>query len=330
MLNEYCMAYVLGEPREYRNMAVIPVNAKKGGKKSDLDYLVFSEGLQSGKVHIQETGTVNQLLISNNSDKDLFIMKGEYVVGGKQNRMITVNGMIAQNTGRLYIPVHCVQHGRWDNPKGFELADFAVSAGIRGSVRKEFAGSAGQGETWQGVSFLIGHTGARTSSQDFHETYRATQEDVKKYVDSFPKEKNQIGAIAVINTRNGKQFFVDMFDQQKTLGRHYERLLASYALEAVAQGGSAFGPEFTKSEVSEFLEDVLKAKTEESASISLGTDHEIRTNRISGSGLVVEDTLVYLGAKNELQRVERTPPHNDPFRRGPPFDPRITIRRGFL
>jgi len=322
-LYKACVNYSVGNPQAYQNLEIFPINAKKGGKQSDLDYIVLGEGLQQGKVHIQETGNVNQLWLSNNSEKDLLIIKGEYVVGGKQNRMITVNGLVAAHTGRMYIPVHCVQHGRWNMEKDFGLGKFAVSAQLRGSVMKSASGSGGQHQTWGGVRCLLSLGEVHSGSEDFNEMYRSKEADINAYLRGFKKEKGQIGAVAVVQYNSGPQFFIDMFDQAGTFSKHYERLLASYALDAVVQrGGNA---NVSKSDAERFLEAALKMQTSESPSISLGTDHEINGNGAQGSALVHEETMVYLGARNNIERRDIAP---DLPRRTPPFRTPSPFRTG--
>lgn len=322
-LSKVCVGYALGSVQVHRNLTVVPIQAKKGGKKSNLDYIVLSEGIEKGSVQIAETGNVNQLWLSNNSDKGAFVMKGEYVVGGKQNRMITVNGLIAPYTGRMHIPVHCVQHGRWDAPKGFGLADAVVSASLRAGVMKSSSGGSGQGVTWGRVDSFMAMADVDSPTQDYHEVQSRKEGDVKEYITAFRKEKGQIGAVVAVQYANGQQqLFVDMFDLPKTLDRHYERLLASYALEAAVQRAPA-GAKMSKDNAANFLSHVLGLPTTESQSISLGTDHEIYRDGVQGSALVYEGTMVYLGAKNNAGGERRMPQSR-------PDDMPISVRRGAL
>jgi len=304
-LKQTCVDYALGTLQTHKNLTVVPIKAKRGGKKSQLDYIVLSEGMEKGVVDIRETGDVNKLWLSNNSDKDLLVMKGEYFVGGKQNRMVTVNGLIAAHTGRMYIPVHCVQYGRWDAPKGFGLAKQAVSVKLRSSVRKSFSGQGGQSETWSSVNELLSESGVRSSSDNYDEAHQARKGDIDDYVNAFQKQSGQIGVVAFVQGRDGRsEFYIDMFDQANTFGKHYERLFASYAMEAVAKSGTMrpnprSNPQPVSADMAQdILERALAGETTESQSISLGTDHEFTNMNVMGSALEYDGTLIYLGAKN--------------------------------
>ena len=138
----------LGRVQKYKNMAIVPLI--KQGKKSELEYKLLSEAIDDSSFVIKEAnmyGSVNNLTAYVESDEDILVLKGEYVVGGKQNRMITVNALIDKDAGKINIPVHCVEHGRWNyGAPGFE--DFKskeiLSADIRSGISKCFAGSVGQ------------------------------------------------------------------------------------------------------------------------------------------------------------------------------------------
>jgi len=102
--------YVLEDVQSYKDLAVVPVRLEK---KSGIEYILFSEALDKNLIDIIETGVVNKLGIRKQTEKDVLVIKGEYVVGGKQNRVVSVNGLIGKKD--IDLPVHCIQHGRWSS-----------------------------------------------------------------------------------------------------------------------------------------------------------------------------------------------------------------------
>ncbi len=60
--------------------------------------------------------SVNRLIVANNSDKPLYLMAGEIIVGGDQDRAIGQDYVIAQSQEPVEIEVFCVEHGRWGAP----------------------------------------------------------------------------------------------------------------------------------------------------------------------------------------------------------------------
>src|SRR5688572_9407054 len=75
---------VLGEAITYKNLTVVPVLDKNKSKDAK-DCLVLEVSYDQNAVRVIEReggGSVNQLILENNSDKALFIMAGEVILGG--------------------------------------------------------------------------------------------------------------------------------------------------------------------------------------------------------------------------------------------------------
>jgi hypothetical protein len=65
----------------------------------------------------QTTGAsaqVNQLAVINRSERPLYLMPGEIVVGGQQDRAVGQEYIIEAKTGPVPIDVFCIEHGRWE------------------------------------------------------------------------------------------------------------------------------------------------------------------------------------------------------------------------
>ncbi len=56
---------------------------------------------------------VNRLVVINNSDKPLYLMPGEVIIGGDQDRTIGSELVIPSGGKPMPIDVFCVEHGRW-------------------------------------------------------------------------------------------------------------------------------------------------------------------------------------------------------------------------
>src|SRR5439155_23961793 len=62
----------------------------------DEDMLVLDEAMPKKLVEIKEVGggSVNQLVLANNASQPLFLLAGEVIIGGKQDRIIGSNTII--------------------------------------------------------------------------------------------------------------------------------------------------------------------------------------------------------------------------------------------
>jgi hypothetical protein len=103
------------------------------------DYLVLGEAMTAGAAVVHETGTVNQLLIENLGAVDLFLQAGDIVKGGRQDRTIGTDFIVPARSGRVPMPVFCVESGRWHRRSHESDAVFAESKHALASKKARMA-----------------------------------------------------------------------------------------------------------------------------------------------------------------------------------------------
>lgn len=136
----------LGAPKTYQNLTLIPIYDSKA--RSTTPYITLDEGLKAKTVTVHEAkqgGSVNTLYLTNLSTKPLYIMAGEVVLGGQQDRSLGRDMIIPPGKKEIPLTVFCVEHGRWQGKAAFDRsAKTIVSADIRGSAQEgAFAGRKG-------------------------------------------------------------------------------------------------------------------------------------------------------------------------------------------
>ena len=129
---------------------IVATAATKDAKdKKDDNLLVLDEAMAAGQVKIQEIaeGNVNGLTFVNKADHPVFVMAGEVIIGGKQDRIIGRNTVIPAKTTQE-VPVFCVEHGRWNGQtKEFTTAKALAHGRLRGQ-----ASYAAQQDVWNEVA----------------------------------------------------------------------------------------------------------------------------------------------------------------------------------
>lgn len=74
----------------------------------------LEEALEQELVVVHETGDVNELAIENVAlDVDVYVQSGDIVQGGKQDRAIAIDLVLAPGSGRVPLSSYCVERGRW-------------------------------------------------------------------------------------------------------------------------------------------------------------------------------------------------------------------------
>ncbi len=116
---------------QYKNLKIVPVRSKKGGDGQYPGIVSLSQAIKLGLATVSERGTastenVHLLRINNHSDKSVYISSGEVIAGGRQDRMIARDTILAPSEKDQYVPVMCVEEGRWsDKEKKFVYSNFA-------------------------------------------------------------------------------------------------------------------------------------------------------------------------------------------------------------
>src|SRR5208283_6126627 len=91
--------------------------------------------------------SVNQLVLINRSKRPLLLLAGELVSGGKQDRIIAKDRIVAPGSEPLPLDVFCVEHGRWSSGSQFTAAKTMVHP----SVREQAAVNQSQPRVWASV-----------------------------------------------------------------------------------------------------------------------------------------------------------------------------------
>ena len=136
-------------PIQVDSLTLTPIIATAAASDAPGDLLVLDEAMAKRQVKIREIaeGSVNSLTFVNQADHPVFVMAGEVIIGGKQDRIIGRNTIIPAKTTQD-VPVFCVEHGRWDGQtKDFTTAKALAHGRLRGQ-----ASYAAQQDVWNEVA----------------------------------------------------------------------------------------------------------------------------------------------------------------------------------
>jgi len=266
------------EPVSYENLTVFPVVASAGFDTSA--FVTLEEGLASGEVTVREQSaeslyrnrdgshpvvenyrgpSVNQLVLVNHSKRPLLLLAGELVSGGKQDRVIAKDRIVAPFAEPLPLDVFCVEHGRWSSGSLFTDAKTIVHP----SVREQAAVEQEQTKVWEAVtagstaqhvemappSAVSAETLAQaveveapTQSYDKIYNSRRVGGSVETLVNEIQRKfrKETAGlkgerVVGVVVAYGHEVSWSDIFASSTLFESYWNKLLRSYAVEAVAR-----------------------------------------------------------------------------------------------
>lgn len=258
----------IGEPVTHRNLTVFGLYlASSEGVEED--YITLKEALKSKKVEVKEKGsggTVNCVVISNGSSQSMYILAGQVIIGGKQDR-VTTRDTIVPPGEKIEVEVCCVEAGRW-RPRasaGAKATGFSEVAGTRGqasmNVTYQLKGSGGQSVVWEEVAKAADKLKAQTSTGTYKEVVEKTKVTVDEYLAAlnavFGKDRKICGFVSCVN---GKVEACDLFASPSLLAKFMESVLRSYALDALYAGEAKDAKKATAGSVKSFVDEMFAAE----------------------------------------------------------------------
>jgi hypothetical protein len=263
----------LTQPTTAKNLTAWFVSVPLGQEIPN--YTVLEEAMENQAGLLHETGDVNELLIENPGDTDLFIQAGDIVKGGRQDRTLGVDFIVPAKSGKVPIPVFCVEGARWHKRRSesdvyfSKSSDFIASKKLRAAVNSK----KNQGEVWASVEEdqgklsesigLCAKAAASPSSLQLSYEMKETAAAVEEYLallESALSEKS----VGVVWAINGKLSHADIYGSPVLFKKVWKKLLRAAAFEAIGERTEqAVGAPRDIAEVSAWLEEAAAAASEE-------------------------------------------------------------------
>jgi hypothetical protein len=243
--------------------------------------------IQSNYLSGDVSGTVNTLIAKNISTDTIFIMAGEVVKGGKQDRVIGQDVVIAPGE-EMDLSAFCVEKNRWvtkDKNEG-AFTDYynVTSMDIRKSVTEE----KNQSEVWKKVDQHTSKNKASSSTSTYTNLENSDdyQKDVKNYMETFSSPfKNNNKIIGFIAVTGDQIIGCDMFATHELFISSYENLIHSYIGHAITNGSNIT---ISNEKVFSYLHNILKNESKQEEKIEKnGTLYKWNNKKITHYNLLI-------------------------------------------
>jgi len=271
----------IGRPSTHAKLTVFPV-LSDDPERAD-GFITLDQGLRSGKVIITELGAdgrsrrvshrrrrdddaeVNKLALTNRSGKTLILIAGEIVVGGKQDRIVGHDCLIASSNKPVEIDVFCVEQGRWEErrigqsrgvgagegggggrgsgqgagggtPAGGSLSFMVPGVIAAPGVREKAQAAKDQSAVWSGVAETVTVNSSQSSTSTLNRVYENSSVNgkLRRYERALKRRlvaRDVVGAVVAIG---GTIIAADVFASPSLFQAYWPKLLKSYALQAIS------------------------------------------------------------------------------------------------
>jgi hypothetical protein len=216
---------------------------------SGRDYAVLEAAIAHQQAVLHETGQVNQLLIENLGDVDLFIQAGDIVKGGKQDRTLGSDFIVPARSGRLPLPAFCVEHARWSPRRAEPVSHFSESKHAVASKKARLAllMERDQRAVWDSVGdeqrslrdVLDDEVRADLSPSSLELTYEhdAVRMAVDDYFPALDQAVTHAGdaVVGVVWAINGRLSHADRYGHSALFAKLWRKLQRAAATEALGE-----------------------------------------------------------------------------------------------
>lgn len=270
----------IGSPVTYRNLTVFPLYHPSGGH--DRGYLEMEEALRRGDLEIRETGRgiVSELAATNRSGRFILLLAGEILAGGKQNRILRRDVLLAPYSTEVLIPAYCVERGRWTPETGGRFRGTGRLGSL--ALRRSAADQAAQEQVWEEVERLSGRHGYSSSTGDLSGLYANPK--VREGLEAYERRFEHIlrtDPVGVVVCTRGRTVAAEFFVDSHLFRAMWPRILSSYTVEVWdSPGRGGLGRDWPGiAEIERFLRRIERASQSPERGAGAGTPL-----RLSGPG----------------------------------------------
>ena len=297
---EQAMAGIkVGEATVYGGLAVFPLIGGNPGKR---DYFTLNEAFQKKGIEISEVsegGSVPELRLKNNLDKDVFAADGEALLGAKQNRVLN-SSIYVKAKSEIVIPVSCVERGRWGyQSRNFRSSEYSEFLSSRAAKMSSVASSlkmtgtdrrSDQGAVWEAMDQRCDDFQAHAPTRSMADIYEARREPLEKYLKEFRPQPKQVGLACAID---GNTAGIELFEDPQVFQQFFDKLVRAYAAEVVFESRIATMVPDTNA-LKDLLHRITKSQWDEYPAVGSGKELRMKMGQLNGSALEVDGRLLHM------------------------------------
>ncbi|MCS7223216.1 MAG: hypothetical protein NZ959_01465, partial [Armatimonadetes bacterium] len=216
--------------------------------------------------------------------KTLFLMAGEVLLGGKQDRIVKDDTLIPPRK-TVKVAVFCVEPGRWapsESGMKFMASDALVAPQVRLKAQWDESQSAVWEETERVQRMVPGLMRRGTSYRNVLDSpgvRKAIRQKIRRLKRALASDRRTCGLIVAIN---GQIRWMDLFANHSLLQKSLDRLLSAAVVQEMAEGRPAISRTPRISEAQDFLKRALTGRRVATRRSNQGFVTKVESGRVVG------------------------------------------------
>jgi hypothetical protein len=289
---------VLGKPLGFQGLTIIPITTLT--RWTPIPVVTLDEALKKRWLRIREIddGEVPMLVLDNKSDRTVFIMGGEIVTGGKQDRLVGSDALIRPHARGVRVPVYCVEAGRWtETTAQFSTKENLGTWSLRSNAQA--SAPAAQESIWGEVEKMQAKAGARSATGAYQDIYEDRKLNARlQALEAGLKNVPSLaaGTVGAICALGGRVLSMDVFADASAFQQLWPKILRASALSAVTAAAEESAGHMTRDNAWSFLEQVSDLRFSQEKGVDLGVEVRAAGRGITASALVHDGVVLHLSA----------------------------------
>lgn len=294
---------MLSKIHSIKTNGVLSVVQFQTNQINSFEYLSGPQSIEKSIIEVREvndSGSVNNLIVLNSSEYFIFFSDGDILAGAKQNRVLNSSVLLAPHS-KTSIPVSCVEQGRWHHiSPNFKTTDYSAPVRLRASksesvnenLRCEMGFAAEQGMVWNEVSDYHSRHNISSNTKNLSDMYDIKKNDFDSFINSF-SSVSEANGIAVFVNKN--LLLIEAFNRTAIFNEYFKKILRGVAAEAfyLKSENTTMPDTELRFKIESHFDEIEKLPKQVYRSVGVGIDQRFSSQTNTGSTLEYQDHLIH-------------------------------------
>ncbi|MEI6149426.1 MAG: DUF6569 family protein [bacterium] len=251
----------IGRPHQAGWLTIFPLLLRDTGDQPDIRTL--DEALNRGWITVreQDEARVSEVLVRNESRYPVFMMAGEILGGGRQDRIIRNDVLVGPGRETVTVPVYCGEQDRWKGARdSFDHSPYLAGQSMRGMAAR----AASQEAIWSEIDGRLKQSGVSAPTRSYQSLYN--DRDLRRRIDTLVDRFHGIRTrrtVGLVILHSGRVVSGDLFGSPDLCERLWDKIIRSHAADGILRDpgyrDAELRVEDSSMAVRRFLEDLSRA-----------------------------------------------------------------------